>query len=206
MTTFHIGRLVALADEFEEKLDKTVNLVNKDDYNIRFQAQREMLARFFQFFQRRLRTILSQMESDLGTLRERGFDANMRRLMAKVYAHLEEIFKKIDEEKPYFTAQELVDYVGDRHHRSIIDNLEFLAKHQLETTQPEVSGTLPPNVRQIITAESLPMLKDLATKLQQHMEQFPLLTYPIPTPPPPRENPAAQHPGGVASQEEATKV
>jgi hypothetical protein len=205
MTSFNAWRMIALAEELEKKLDQTLMIGDGNNYNRQFHAQREMLARFYDFFHRYLRQVLSQMESDLGTLKGRNFDPNMRRLMVDVYRRLEEIFKKTDERKPYLAAQQLVDYVGDRHHRSVIDNLEFLAKHHLEATTPETAAPLPTNVRHIMEAESLPMVKRLVEKLKEHMEQFPLIDIPLPTPiPPPGLTPAVEHPAQPIGEQQVT--
>jgi hypothetical protein len=205
MTSFYVQQLIILAEELENKLNETYVIPGRADYNTKFHAQRERLAKFHEFFSRTLRTILGQMESDIGTLKARDFDPNMRRHMVTVYRDLEKIFKEINPEKPYIAAQKLVDYVADRHHRSVIDNLEFLANHHLESTKPEAVGPLPKNVSMIVAITSLEMLKTLAQKLKYHMDQFPLIEVQLPsTVPPPRLVPAVEHPAQPISGEQAT--
>jgi hypothetical protein len=204
MTSYRTSRLIALAVEMEQKLDQTMMIGDGGNYNQQFQAQREMLTRFYDFFHRHLRQAMSQMESDIGILKVRGFDPNMRRLFIEVYKQMEEIYKHTSETKPYLAAQEFVDYVGDRHHRSIIDNLEFLAKHHLETTKPQTMAPLPKSMRHIVEVESPKMIKELAEKLKQHMEQFPLIAAFTPTPIPPRPEPAVEHPTQPAGEGEKT--
>ena len=204
MTNFNAWLLVSIAEDLDDKLNQTM-VLDDANYNQQFHAQREMLVRFYDFFHRHLAHILSQMDSDIGTLRARGFDSNMRRLFGQVYKRLEEIYKKIDTNKPYPAAQELVDYVGDRHHRSIIDNLEFLAQHHLKATKPETAIPLASSMKHILEARSLPMVKELAEKLQEHMQEFPLIQLPPLTPiPPPGFTPAIEHPAQQVGEGEVT--
>lgn len=207
MNSSKISQLIALADEFEQKTVIGPEPTGRNDYNNKYQAQRDMLAKFHSFFSSHLRATIGQMESDLGTLRERDFDKDMWSLLARLYKHLETIYGHINFEKPYSAARELVEYVNDRRHRSVIDNLEFLAHHHLEKTTPETSFPLPSVLKHITEAKSLEMLKELATQAKEHIENNPLIVEPITTPPPgKRDVPGAEHPSVAIGPEEKTRV
>ncbi len=206
MNSSKISQIIALADEFEQQTTMTDPTDRRNDYNVKYQVQRDMLAKFYDFFHSRLRTVMGQMESNLGTLRARNFDKDMWNLLVRVYKHLENIYSHINHDKPYLAAQELVDYVNDRQRRAVIDNLDFLARHHLEQTKPETLAPLPPIAKHITEAESLGNLKELAAQIKEHMEKNPLIAEPITTPPPGRrENPAAQHPDQPVGPEALTK-
>lgn len=204
MTSPKVLQLIALAEEFEQKT--IVTGPDKGEYNRKFQAQREMLAKFYDSFRSELRSTMGQMEGDLATLRERHFDKAMLALLAKVYRHLEEIYQHLTPEKPYKAAEELVNFVNERHQRSVIDNLQFLAKHHLEKTKPETLAPLPATVRHITEAKSLSMLKELAAEVRAHMDQFPLIDGLTPTPIPPRMEPSILGPEEKAGPQDVTKV
>lgn len=206
MNSSKISQIIALADEFEQQTSVPEPTDHRNDYNVKYQTQRDMLAKFYNFFHNRLRATIGRMESDLGTLKERNFDKSMWSLLARLYKHLESIYARVSQEKPYSAAQELVDYVNDRQRRAVIDNLDFLARHHLESTKPETSTPLPSTVKQVGEAESLGMLSSLADQIKEHMEKNPLIVEPITTPPPAkRETPGAQHPSVAIGPEEKTK-
>lgn len=209
MTSPKLSELIALADRLAIKVaddNKTVILDDKS-INRQFQYQRDMLQKFYDVFSRKLRAIIAQLESEIGTLKMRRFDRNMMRLMAKVKGALEEIYMSIKEPKPYPAAEKLVAYVMDRDKgRDIISNLEFLATHHLDATKPEVSAPMPAGMTHA-TIQSFKELKELARKLQDHMSNNPLLPEPGSNPPPPLEqrNPFAD-PNVLAPPDMATKA
>jgi len=199
MTSSNILRLIALAEELQQKIDQTVVLEgNKPKLNEQFEAQRE----FGRQFNDKLRALLSELNGDLYTLQARRFDSKMWRLLVNVKSELEKILSSLKENRPHEAAWKLVDYVNNRSTKSILDNLEFLSQHHMHTTQP--TGKLPPTTKHT-EIQFFQHLKGLATELKAYMELNPPLPVPGSGPPPPRENPAAQHPDIAIGPEAKTK-
>lgn len=189
MTNPKVSALLALANKLSKKIadDDTIISEEKNNANKQFQYQREMLQKFSDVFSRKLRAIISQLESEMGTLKLRKFDPNMLRLMAKVKGSLEEIYMSIKEVKPYPAAYRLIEYITQRNQgRDIINNLEFLATHHLDSTRPEVMSPLSSGLKHA-TIQSFKELRELAAKLQSHMENNQLLLEPGSNPPPTME-------------------
>jgi hypothetical protein len=201
MTSPKTLQLIALAEEMSNKMDKTVILDNKINPNIAFEAQRE----FARQFKRKLRALIGELSGDLFTLKERQFDANMWRLAVKVKDELEKIWMEIKENNPHMMGWKFVDYVMDKPNRDIIDNLDFLAHHHLENTQPEAMKPLPIAMKHT-EVNSFKHLKEFAQETKDYMEKNPPLSIPGSGPPPPREpNPMAD-PSFLAPPDVSTKV
>lgn len=205
MTNAQVSKLLTLANAFSIKLADekgTVVLDDKSNINQRFHIQREMLEKFQDIFSRKLRAILGELDGDILTLRERKFDPKMWRLVVRVKSDLEEIFKPINNSKPYVAAQKLVNYVANK--TAILDNLDFLIQQHLQATESEVRLPMMPGVRHA-QVKAFKELKELAGKLQQHMENNPLLPEPISTLPAREINPMAD-PSFLAPPDVATKA
>jgi hypothetical protein len=137
-----------------------------------YQAQRDRFQKFSDHFKRNLKVIINEMSGELHTLKERNFNSKMMQLFARVYNILIEIFKMIDETKPYIAAEKLVHYITERPNSAVIDNLDFLAKHHLKKTNVDFRAgpTLSqPEIR------SLDMIKKLSIQLREHMAKYPVL-------------------------------
>lgn len=194
-----VQQLIALADELSEKMNKTVALGdNKPDLNLQFEAQRK----FGRDFYSKLRRLSGELEGDIFTLKARDFDPNMMRLLGKVKMELEKILLSIKESNPHGAAQKLVDYVQGRSTKMVLDNLDFLAQHHLQSTMPP--GKLPPFAKHV-EVNFFKKLRALADELKAHMDVNPPLYVPSSSSPP-RENPAAEHPVMKVDPDAATKI
>lgn len=192
-------QLIALAEELDQKIDHTqIFQGNKPSLNELFEAQRE----FGRGFNSQMRAILHELDGDVFTLKQRQFDPNMMRLLIKVKGDLEHILPRIRESNPHEAAQRLVDYVEGRNTGPVLDNLDFLIQHHLKATQEDV-----PNMPSLKNAEvnAIQKLKKLAQELKTYMDLNPSLPVPGSSPPPPRENPATQHPDMPIGPEAVTK-
>lgn len=153
-------------------VEKFAALSDRPAANNEFQAQRERLAKFYEKLSSDLRHIRNEMGSELGTLKERDFDTEMFRLLAKVYDTLIELYKEIDPEKPYIAAEKIVHYVLEKPNAPYIDNLDFLAKHHLKKTNVDFGAgktLIHPEMR------SLDKLKILAHEARTFMARYPLI-------------------------------
>ena len=177
-------RLIALAEELSNKMDDPTQIEDNklSNLNRQFTGQREFGRDFFD----KLRRVYGELLGDLLTLKERGFDAKMYRLLDKVKGEVAKIMTSIRENNPHAAGWELVHYVLERPNRDIIDNLEFLARNHLTTTHTDVAGKLQmlPNVK-YAEINSLQHLRELAVEIRDYMEQNPPLPVPTSTPPPP---------------------
>lgn len=179
-------KLLEAIDKFAAMLDIPVTKVSPGSQqavpgdNEQFAQQRERLANFYEHFSNSLRRIRNELESEIGTLRERNFDPKMLKLLVKVFSTVVEIYREISSEKPYIAAEKLVHYVFDRQTAMYIDNLDFLAKHHLKQTNVDFkAGPVlgHPQMR------SLEDLKSLAHGLREFMNRYPMIK-PLTTPPP----------------------
>ena len=175
-------RLIQLADKFADKteytqiLDPNPKTPSKSDLDQKFQFQRSQFFKLAEMFRDKLRSVINEMDGDYVALKERDFDPKMLKLFGQVKWHLIEIYKKISEDKPYQSAEKLIEYVNSRHTRAVIDNLEFLIQHHLQQTA--VSFT-PSQHMENLKVKSLQHLIDLANGLKLFMEKNPLLPEPV---------------------------
>lgn len=154
----------------EKYADGTANTALLENSGARFQHQRERLAEFAHQTYTRFRLILSELEGDALVLRERDFNPNMQKMLVKVWQDLQQILKSFNTVSPYTVAQKIVEYVNSRSTRSILDNLDFLAKNHLEQTNKNLPKDFLPKIR------SIPLLINLANHLEKYMKEHPLLS------------------------------
>jgi hypothetical protein len=193
--------LIALAEELANKQDKTVALEKKPtNINVQFEAQRE----FGRKFRMDLRRIHGELSGDILMLKERQFDPKMRLLAEKVKDQINKILLNVKENNPHASGWELVDYVLEKPNRDIIDNLDFLTKHHMQTTHPETRFEIRSPLKEA-EVNGFQHLKELAHQIKDYMEQHPPLGVPTSNPPPPLEvNPMAD-PAFMAPPDAVTK-
>ena|SRR5258708_7657620 len=151
----------------------TVLLENSD---ARFKHQRQRLSEFSHQLYTRFRLIISELEGDLMTLRERQFDRDMQKITIKVWQDLHQIAKIFNQDKPYIMAQKIIDYVKSRHTPAILENLDFLAKHHLQQTHEGPPSKFHAQFR------SIQLLFNLSEYLEKYMTEHPMLPIMQPTP------------------------
>lgn len=194
--------LIALAEELADKQDKTVALEKRPaNINLQFEAQRE----FGRKFRMDLRRIHGELSGDILMLKERQFDPKMRLLAEKVKEAVNKILQGVKESNPHASGWELVNYVLEKPHRDIIDNLDFLAKHHMQTTHPTTNFEIRSPIK-IAEVNGFQHLKELAHQVKNYMEDNPPLTVPTSSPPPPLQaNPMAD-PAFIAPPDAVTKA
>lgn len=180
-----IQKVLQMAEKFVRMAEEgKQGTVIQSPNDIIFTAQRERLARFYDNFTRQLRIIISEMGSDLFTLKNRDFDGKIFKMFAKVYQDLISLSKEIKEDKPYIAAQKLVHYTLEKPNRSLLENIDFLAKHHTKSTNVDFKPT---SVLKHPEIRSLDALTKLATQLKEFMTQHPMVEVLLPsTVPPPR--------------------
>lgn len=154
-------------------IDKFATMVLEDPINSKYQAQRNMLAKFYEHFHGNLRAIINELGGDILVLRDQNFDPKMQKMINKVYQDIIDINKEIKMEKPYQAAEKFVKYVLDKPNKAIISNLDFLAKHHVKAISSELPSGKMMKHPQI---NSLEKLTALAEHAKQFMETHPLLT------------------------------
>jgi hypothetical protein len=169
------NRVYKLIDEFVSQAEKEET--KAIDYGQALQ-ERQMLMDFGWDFNRKLGAIISELGGEFLTLKERHFDPKLLQMLAKVHKELIEIKIKLTQHNPYEAATKLVHYVLSKPVAPIIDNLDFLAKHHLSTTNVDFeSGKFlaHPQMR------SLDKLKSLALELKKFMDEHQVQPLPIKT-------------------------
>ena len=172
-------------------------------FNEQFQEQREILADFYAKFYGSLKKIIAELEGEIITLRLRHFDHKMLQLLNKLQQDLMQINQQTTPEKPYIGAEQLVQLILTRPNKAIVDNLDFLAKHHLASTNIEFTKNKHLQHPQM---KSLDAIKSLAEWSQLFMTNNPLIQAPTPsTFPPGLEENMKDIPAFTATPEEATK-
>jgi hypothetical protein len=172
--------------------DEPAGTVMFEQSENRFKHQRQRLTEFSHSFHTRMRVLIAEIEYDIGILKDRGFDKDMRMLMTQIWVQLVEIFKAFKQDEPYKSAAKIIQYVRAKSTRSIIDNLEFLAKHHVEKTNVDFGPSkvlVHPEIR------GLTLLTSLTDYLEKYIKENPLLSKdPVITPMPPRQDAATWRP------------
>lgn len=199
-----IQKILEMAETFVALADED----NKTPHNEEYQEQRNRLSQFYDHFQKQLRIIVNEMDGDLFTLRHRGFDPKMFKLFSTVYQNVLDLFKSIQEDKPYRAAEKVISYVTNRPTRIVLENLNFLAKHHVQATNVDFA---PNKTLQHPQIRSIDALNKLALELKEYMAQNPLIVPPgqarseVPTEPPPRDK-AVFGPESKLGPEDKTKA
>lgn len=164
-------QILKLAQKFETSY-QSLNDTNFQN------EQQKMLGNFYENFYRKILNIINELNGDLTVLKERQFDDKMTKLLSKIHNDLIDIIKKTDPHKPYGGANQLIHFVLEKPNSSIIDNLDFLAKHHIANTNINII-TGPVVGHPKIT--SLDHLKSLAKQLQDFINKNPISLGSIPS-------------------------
>jgi len=156
-----------------EKYSSEEGTVSLEQSKSRFSHQRHRLAEFAHILKTRLGIVIKEMEGDLFVLKERQFDQKVYEMLLKIWNEIIKISKVFHAEKPYTTAEQLINYVNSKNTRNIIDNLNFLAKHHLKQTNIK-SNLLP--VMGHPQFKSLDLLLNLVEYADKYMLDHPLLS------------------------------
>ncbi len=176
-----IQKVLEMADRFIALAEEGGGTVLKGPHNLEYQDQRTRLSEFYDRLTTQLRRIISEMGSDLFTLKERAFDPKMFKLFVKSYQNLIDISKEVKEDKPYIAAEKLVHYVLERPNSAVLSNLDFLAKHHTQTTNVDFK---PSNILKHPEIRSIDELQRLALHLRKFMAENPLIQPPGQSAPP----------------------
>jgi hypothetical protein len=120
------------ADEHDSMPLKNVNISSIED---------EKINKISHELHLKLKTVLVELEHDTSILKMRGFDQDMLKLFTEVWRHLENIYFRFSQFNPHQTARQIVEYLNDKHTKSVINNLIFLTEHHVKTTN--VPGFIP---------------------------------------------------------------
>lgn len=150
------------------------------DRDEQFRLQRERLEQFYHDLHMKLKVLLNEMEGDISVLKERKFPHDLLKSFVKVWYQLIEINKSLKPNNPYTAAEELIKYVTQKPHRAIIDNLDFLVQNHMKKT--EIDFQTGPLLRQA-QVRSLVLLKELAHRIDQYIQDNPLMDVPVGVPP-----------------------
>lgn len=147
--------------------------------NQQFQEQRERVTIFFEAFYKEFAGAVNLMESDINTLKLKGFDSDMLKIMTSLYHSLVEYRKTITDIKSklgvvaiYDRINKIYEYVFSRKTLPIIDNLEFLIQHFLKNNQVDF---LPSTHLTQSKVESFKKLKNVLVNAKNFMNKYPLL-------------------------------
>jgi len=113
------------SDERDPTAPQDISITSADSWK---------LEKFSHEFRLKLRAVLAELEHNLGLLKLRAFDKDMLKLLFGVWRHLENLYLNFDQHDPYQTARQIVQYLNDKHTKSVIDNLIFLTEHHVKTT------------------------------------------------------------------------
>lgn len=180
-------KILAIANKFNRKLIAS-------EENPELQVQKEILIKFYQNLNDKLRNLVNEISGEAHTLKERNFDRTMLKAFLKIAHDLHIMREDLNANfhlsqqgfqgnlfrlNPYETANKFVNYVTSRSHKSILDNLEFFIQNHLEKTKIDT------RVGKLLghpTINSFKKMRELAGQLKRFMESNPLLS--IPEPPP----------------------
>lgn len=164
-----------LAKKYAERL------MSAEERNKEFHIQRTKMWHFYMFFYRRLRAILGDMEGDIRSLKEKGFDHKMLKMFIKARQDLIELLKSVDKERPYIMAEKFVNYVLNRPNSIVLENLDFLIQHHLEMNRIDTpTGALLGQV----SSNSIGALQELAKQVKEFMAHNPSIPIPGGSQPP----------------------
>lgn len=164
-------KVLDLAQKFATTTYQTTTLPE----DLKFQAQRELIADFYQSLYHKLSVIISQLGGEFFVLKERKFDHKMLKLLAKVHHDLATFLQNIDSARPYVMAEKLIQYVLNKPNGPVLDNLDFLAKHHIaQTNETFEAGPILSHPKM----HSFSELKTFAKQLQTFIAENPLIEAP----------------------------
>jgi hypothetical protein len=171
-----------------EVAKKFADAQEAQNLNQKFQEQRVRTNHFFDVFIKQFSESVSLIESDIHTLKLKGFDNDTLKIMAKLLSNLQDYRKHLynkDRETGTFDiyprVQKISNYVLDRNNLAIIDNLEFLTQHFMKNNQVDF---LPSKLLTQSKLNGLKLLKRTVLAAKEYMDKNPLLSAPGSNPPP----------------------
>lgn len=154
-------KVLELAKKFAEK-----------SLNDQFQEQRQKLEQFSDDFLGKLRPILNKMEEDLLTLKEKGYDRNLWKELGMLRTRLISFYKNFSEDKPYESAQVVINFVFSKETFELIQKLHSSIQKHLKKTEVEFEPS--PRFTQS-RADSLQKLVTFMHSIKDFMKKNPLL-------------------------------
>lgn len=100
---------------------------------------KQKMAAFAHELRDKFRLVIAELEGDLLTLRYRQFDKDMFGTLRDIWNKLIKMNKELGTHNPLEVAHEVVEYV--RGIKQVIDNIEFLAKRHVESTNVDTRLT-----------------------------------------------------------------
>jgi formate dehydrogenase maturation protein FdhE len=163
-------KVLQLMKKYADEVNQpTVLLENSKNHYLHEQMR---LNEFSHSFEMKLKIIISELEHDISTLKERKFDKEMLKLLVEVWNNITNISLSLSKNSPYISANKLIDYVNSKRTKDIIDNLDFLAQHHLKGTNESFiqnMGMKNPEIK------GLKFLLNLVSYLENYMKENPLL-------------------------------
>jgi hypothetical protein len=156
----------------------------ENNLNDQYQAQRERIELFSDNLLRKLRASLNELEGDLFVLKEKKFDKTSWKELGQFWRDLIEIYKKIDEKRPYDGVGKLVNYIKSKKDW-LLKIIPAIRKHLKEN---EVDFGPSKTLIQA-RADGLKKVILLVEEMGQYVKKNPLLADPREmktVPPPPR--------------------
>ena len=123
---------------------------------------------FYYDLQMMLRATINELEGDVSILKSRKFDPEMHKLLVSVWRRLEDFYKMLKPSDPWRAAREALSYLENRHNKSVIENLDFLATHHVSKTNVDFTPNkfmVNPEVR------SLKLLHKLEQFLKEKIQE-----------------------------------
>jgi hypothetical protein len=136
------------------------------------QEQHIKLEQFAEHLRKNLRQITNELGGEIVSLKERQFDPKMLKMMVKIMQTLNDLTNNVRDEQPYTVGERLVQSVLEKPNSTIIDNLDFLAKHHLKQTNLAV---LPHSKLTQPELHSLDRVRQLAAQVKSYMSSNPVL-------------------------------
>lgn len=168
------------------------------------QEQQQSLEDFGYDFTDKLRAILGEMASDLGTLKEKGYDKAYWKQLGNLYQRLIEMRKDFDYYRPYVSVEKISNFIFSKEMFFIIQNLHHTIQKHLK--ENEVDFKAGPGLSQS-RADSLKKLVSLLKTTNEYIKAHPLEMTPrdMPTSAPPKmETPKSDY--KPVSSENITRV
>lgn len=166
----------------QDVMQVAIKLANK--YNEAWKEQRERLETFYYDTSRFLKSLITEMDGDLATLKHRRVHGDVIKMFGDIAHELTDLYVAIDPEHPYAGMEKLVSWAESKPTKIKLDNLQFLIKEYLKKTKPDVEQT---HHLKHTAVDSIRKLMVIIPKLRSFMTAHPLLPDPrsVSTVPPP---------------------
>lgn len=156
-----------------KKVQQLANKLATGSLNEQYQEQRVKLEKFSETFLRQLRAALNELEGDLFTLKHREFDRTQWKELGLFWRTCIELYKQIDESKPYEGVQKFVDLIKSKSDW-LVKIIPAIRKH-LKATEVDIA---PSKTLRQARADGLKTLILLIENSGQYVRKNPLLPDP----------------------------